>query len=113
MPILLKLFLFMVIGMPGLIWSGTSLPFAFWTALVLSLISYGIDLVILSRTNNTFATTTDFLLLFALLWVAGTVFAQPFSLSGIFLLSFILSVTEYIYHDYLQRNSPHHSRHPG
>lgn len=114
MNIVLKLLLNGIVAVPGLLWSGTSLTFALWTSLFVTLFSYVLgDLVILPKTNNTFASTADFLLTFALLWAACIVFAQPFRLSGVFLTSFAISVLEYFYHDHLQRHGVHHSRHPG
>lgn len=103
-----------IIIIPGLIWSGTSLAFALGTALLLALFSYGWgDRYLLPRTNNTFAATVDFLLSFSLLWIACLAFGQPFSLTGIFLTSFALSVMEYFFHSYLLRQSMEHTRQPG
>jgi len=103
-----------ILVIPGLIWSGTTLPFAVGTAVILTLFSYALgDRVILPQTNNTFATTADFLLTFSLLWIACLVFGQPFRLTGIFLTSFVLSVFEYFYHSYLLRLSIDHTRQPG
>ena len=114
MSLVWKLLLNGIIVVPGLLWSNTSLPFSLVTSVVLTLFAYVVgDLVILPRTNNTFASLADFLLSFSLLWVASVVFLQPFSLSGLFLTAFALSVVEYFYHDYLQRNGTHHSKHPG
>ncbi|WP_255298401.1 DUF2512 family protein [Brevibacillus dissolubilis] len=112
--ILLKLLANGIIAVPGLIWSGTSLAFAVGAAIALSLISYFIgDQLILPKTNNTFASTADFLLNFTLLWAMAAIFNQLYSLSGLFLTAFALSVVEYFYHDYLQRKGVHHSKHPG
>ncbi|NGQ93805.1 DUF2512 family protein [Brevibacillus sp. SYP-B805] len=103
-----------IIVIPGLLWSGTTLPFAVWAFLGLSLFSYLVgDRVILPKTNNTFASFADFLLSFSLLWTASIVFLQTFSLSGLFLTSFALSVVEYLYHSYLLRQSIDHTRQPG
>jgi hypothetical protein len=112
--ILLKLVINGVIAVPGLLWSGTSLAFALLTSVAVTLISYALgDLVILPRTNNTFASTADFILTFAMLWLACVVFFQPFRLSGLFLTAFAISVAEYFFHDYLQRHGVHHTKHPG
>lgn len=114
MTILLKLLANGIVAVPGLLWSGTSLMFAIVTSVVLSLVSYVLgDLVILPKTNNTFASVADLLLSFALLWVLCTIFYQAFSLAGLFLTSFAISVVEVFYHDYLQREGAHHSKHPG
>jgi hypothetical protein len=112
--ILLKLLVNGIIAVPGLLWSGTSLAFAIVTSAVVSLIAYALgDAIILPRTNNTFASTADFALAFALFWLAAFVFAQPFRLSGLFLTAFAISVAEYFFHDYLQRRGVHHTKHPG
>jgi membrane protein HdeD len=112
--ILLKLLVNGIIAVPGLLWSGTSLSFALVTSAVVSLVAYGLgDAVILPRTNNTFASTADFALVFSLFWLAAFVFAQPFRLSGLFLTAFAISVAEYFFHDYLQRHGVHHTKHPG
>lgn len=114
MSLVWKILLNGIIAVPGLLWSNTSLLFALVTSIVLTLLAYGLgDLVILPRTNNTFASLADFLLSFSLLWAASVMFMQPFSLSGIFLTAFALSVVEYFFHDYLQRSGAHHSKHPG
>ena len=103
-----------IVLVPGLVWSGTSLAFAIGIGLVLTLFNYLLgDRVILPQTNNTFASTVDFLLSFSLLWIACLVFGQPFSLTGLFLTSFALSVVEYLYHSYLLRQSIEHTRQPG
>jgi hypothetical protein len=112
--IVLKLLLTGIVAVPGLLWAGTSLNFALLTSLLLALFSYAVgDLVILPKTNNTFASTADFLLTFSLLWAASTVFSQPYRLVGLFLTSFASSIVEFFYHDYLQRQGAHHSKHPG
>jgi hypothetical protein len=112
--ILLKLIFNGVVAVPGLLWSGTSLTFALLTSIFVTLFAYVLgDLVILPKTNNTFASTADFLLTFSLLWIASVVFFQPFRLSGLFLTAFAISVVEYFFHDYLQRRGVHHSKHPG
>ncbi|KQL45236.1 hypothetical protein AN963_22640 [Brevibacillus choshinensis] len=114
MNILIKLLVNGIIGIPGLWWSGTSLTFAVLTSIVVSLISYAVgDAIILPRTNNTFATTADFIMVFALFWISSYVFAQPYQLSGILLTSFVIAVAEYFYHSYLQHRGVHHSKHPG
>lgn len=114
MNIFLKLLINGLIGVPGLWWSGTSLGFALATSIVVSVIAYALgDAVILPRTNNTFASMADFLLVFALFWLSCSVFAQPYRLAGLFLTSFALSVAEYFFHDYLQRHGVHHTKHPG
>ncbi|CAM5787432.1 MULTISPECIES: DUF2512 family protein [Brevibacillus] len=114
MSILIKLLSNGIIAVPGLMWSGTSLSFALVTSVVISLISYVAgDLFILPRTNNTFASTADFGLAFALLWLSCALFAVPYRLSGIFLTAFAISIVEYFYHNYLQHRGVHHSRHPG
>jgi hypothetical protein len=103
-----------IIAVPGLAWSGTSLTFALVTSAAVTLISYALgDLVILPRTNNTFASTADFLLVFSMFWIACVVFFQPFRLSGLFLTTFAISVAEYFFHDYLQRQGVPHTKHPG
>jgi hypothetical protein len=112
--ILWKLVLNGIITVPGLTWSGTSLAFALFTSVAVTLISYALgDLIILPRTNNTFASTADFLLGFSMFWIACVVFFQPFRLSGLFLTAFAISVAEYFFHDYLQRRGVHHTKHPG
>jgi hypothetical protein len=89
LSILIKLLSNGIIAVPGLMWSGTSLSFALVTSVVISLISYVAgDLFILPRTNNTFASTADFGLAFALLWLSCALFAVPYRLSGIFLTAF-------------------------
>ncbi|KYB75375.1 hypothetical protein AGQ59_24630 [Salmonella enterica subsp. enterica] len=114
MSILIKLLSNGIIAVPGLMWSGTSLSFALVTSVVISLISYVAgDLFILPRTNNTFASTADFGLAFALLWLSCALCAVHYRLSGIFLTAFALSIVEYFYHYYLQHRGVHHSRHPG
>jgi hypothetical protein len=114
MNILWKLVANGVVVIPGLLWSGTSLAFAFWTSVALSLFSFLLgDLVVLPRTNNTFASTVDILLSFPFLWIACIVFMQRFNLTGLFLTSFALSVVEYFYHSYLLRRSIDHTRQPG
>lgn len=114
MSLVWKLLLNGIIAVPGLVWSNTSLFFALVTSIVFALLSYGVgDLVILPRTNNTFASLADFLLGFSFFWAASVVFFQPFSFSGLFLTAFALSVAEYFFHDYLQRHGVHHSKHPG
>ncbi|MGD8190095.1 DUF2512 family protein [Brevibacillus ginsengisoli] len=114
MSLVWKLLLNGIIAVPGLLWSHTSLLFALVTSVALALITYVVgDLVILPRTTNTFASLADFIFSFSFLWAASVVFMQLFSLSGLFLTSFALSVVEYFYHDYLQRNGVHHSKHPG
>lgn len=112
--ILLKLLVNGIIAVPGLFWSGTSLGFAFLVSIIGSLLAYAlIDAYILPRTNNTFASTADFLFVFAFFWVSSYVFAQPFVLSGLLLTAFVLTVVEYFYHSYLQHHGVHHSKHPG
>jgi hypothetical protein len=112
--ILLKLLLNGLVAVPGLLWSGTTLLFAVIASLFLTMVSYALgDLVILPRSNNTFASLTDFILTFSLLWVACTIFYQPYRLSGLFLTAFAISVAEFFFHDYLQRRGVHHSKHPG
>lgn len=112
--ILLKLLINGIIAVPGLWWSGTSLSFALLTSAIVSLLSYALgDAVILPRTNNTFATTADFVMVFALFWFLSYAFAQPYQLPGILLTAFAISVVEFFFHDYLQRRGVHHSRHPG
>lgn len=114
LTILLKLLANGIVVVPGLLWSGTSLMFAIVSSLVLSLVAYVLgDLVILPKTNNTYASTADLLLSFALLWVLCTIFYQTFSLAGLFVTAFALSIVEFFYHDYLQREGTHHSKHPG
>lgn len=114
MNILIKLLVNGIIGIPGLMWSGTSLTFAVLTSIAVSLISYAVgDAMILPRTNNTFATTADFLMVFALFWISSYLFGQPYSLSGILLTSFVITAAEYFYHSYLQHRGVHHSKHPG
>ncbi|UFJ41979.1 YndM family protein [Brevibacillus humidisoli] len=114
MNILLKLLLTGMVAIPGLLWSGTSLVFAVLVSLLFGLLSYAIgDLFILPKTNNTFASTADLLLSFSFLWAVSTVFRQPYQLVGLFLTSFVISVVEFFYHDYLQRRGAHHSKHPG
>lgn len=114
MNILIKLLANGIIGTLGLWWSGTSLAFAILASIVVSLIAYALgDAIILPRTNNTFATTADFLLTFALFWAACYAFAQPYRLSGILLTTFAIGVAEYFFHDYLQRHGVHHTKHPG
>lgn len=114
MNILLKLLLNGVVAVPGLLWSGTSLMFALITSLLLTLASYVLgDLAILPRTNNTFASFSDFILTFSLLWAACTIFYQPYRLSGLFLTAFAVSVVEFFFHNYLQKRGVHHSKHPG
>jgi hypothetical protein len=112
--ILLKLFLNGVIAVPGLLWSGTTLLFAIIASLFLTAVSYLLgDLVILPRSNNTFASLTDFILSFSLLWAACAVFYQPYRLSGLFVTAFVIAVSEIFFHDYLQRRGAHHTKHPG
>ncbi|MGC5328735.1 DUF2512 family protein [Brevibacillus sp. SYSU BS000544] len=114
MPILWKLLLTSAVVVPGLIWSNTSLLFAILSSIALSFLSFWLgDLMILPKTNNTFASTADFIMAFGFLWAAAVTFVQPYLLSGIFLTSFALSVVEYFFHDYLQRHGVHHSKHPG
>lgn len=114
MNILLKLFLNGVVAVPGLLWSGTTLLFALIASLFLTLASYVLgDLAILPRTNNTFASLSDFILSFSLLWVACTIFYQPYLLSGLFFTAFAISVVEFFFHAYLQKRGVHHSKHPG
>ncbi|WNC12716.1 DUF2512 family protein [Brevibacillus brevis] len=114
MNILIKLLVNGIIGIPGLYWSGTSLTFAVVTSVVVSLIAYALgDALILPKTNNTFATTADFIMVFALFWISSYVFLQPYRLSGILLTAFVIAVAEYFYHDYLQRRGVHHTKHPG
>lgn len=114
MTILLKLLFNGLIAIPGLIWSGASRPFAFWTGIALALFSYAVgDLMLLRRTNNTFASMSDFILSFAFLWAACALFFQPVQLPGLFLTAFVLSVAEYFWHDYLQLKGTHHSKHRG
>lgn len=114
MNIIIKLLINGVIAIPGLWWSGTSLTFAIVTSVVVSLIAYGLgDLLILSNTNNTFATTADFLLVFALFWGACALFNQTYLLSGILVTTFAIGVVEYFFHSYLQHKGVHHSKHPG
>lgn len=114
MNLLIKLLVNGIIVVPGLLWAGTSFPFALATGLFLTLFSYLLgDRYILPRTNNTFASTADLLLNFSLLWVACVVFFQPFRLTALFLTSFVLAVAEYWFHGYLWRQSADHSRNPG
>ncbi len=114
MNLLIKFLVNGIIAVPGLLWSGTSLWFSLLATVAFTLLAYGMgDVVILPRTNNTFAAVSDFVLAFAFFWAASVVFLQPFRLSGLFLTSFALSVAEYVYHGYLQRAGTHHSKHPG
>lgn len=114
MNIIIKLLINGVIGIPGLWWSGTSLTFAFVASIIVSLIAYAIgDLMILPNTNNTFATTADFLLVFALFWASCALFNQTYQLSGILVTAFAIGVVEYFYHSYLQHKGVHHTKHPG
>lgn len=114
MSILVKLLSNGIIAVPGLIWSGTSASFALVASVAISLISYLIgDLYILPRTNNTFASTADFGLSFALLWLSCALFVAAYSLTGLFLTAFALSVVEYFYHNYLLHRGAHHTKHPG
>lgn len=114
MSILIKLILNGIIGIPGLWWSGTSLNFAVVTSVIVTLFAYALgDSLILPNTNNTFATTADFLLVFALFWAACALFNQPYQLPGILLTSFLIAAVEFFYHAYLQRKGVHHSKHPG
>jgi hypothetical protein len=114
MSIIIKLIANGIIAIPGLWWSGTSLAFAVVTSVIVTLIAYAVgDSLILPNTNNTFATTADFLLVFALLWAACELFDQPYLLSGILLTSFLIAVVEFLYHAYLQRRGVHHTKHPG
>lgn len=114
MNIALKLLLTGIVAVPGLYWSGTSLTFALLTGLLVAVVSFFLgDQLILPNTNNTFATSADFLLTFTLLWAVSALFQQPYSLRGLFLTSFVISVVEFFYHDYLQRRGVHHSKHPG
>ncbi|MBO8162321.1 MAG: DUF2512 family protein [Brevibacillus sp.] len=114
MNILWKLLVNGIVAVPGLLWSGTSLTFAVLASLLLGLISYATgDFLILPKTNNTFASSFDFLLSFGFLWAAAAIFQQPYQLAGLFLTAFAISIVEFFFHDYLQRHGPHHSRHPG
>ncbi|GED30733.1 DUF2512 family protein [Brevibacillus centrosporus] len=114
MNILIKLLVNGIIAVPGLWWSGTSLTFAVLTSIVVSLIAYALgDALILPKTNNTFATTADFIMVFALFWISSYVFAQPYHLPGILLTAFVVTVAEYFFHSYLQHHGVHHSKHPG
>ncbi|WP_400163268.1 DUF2512 family protein [Brevibacillus sp. TJ4] len=114
MSIIIKLIANGIIAIPGLWWSGTSLAFAVVTSVIVSLFAYAVgDALILPNTNNTFATTADFLLVFALFWGACVLFRQPFHLPGILLTSFLVAVVEFVYHAYLERRGVHHSKHPG
>jgi hypothetical protein len=114
MNILIKLIANGMIGIPGLWWSGTSLAFAVITSVLVSLLAYAVgDALILPNTNNTFATTADFLLVFALFWAACALFNQPYQLPGILLTSFLIGVVEFFYHAYLQRKGVEHTKHPG
>lgn len=112
--ILLKLLLNGIIAVPGLLWSGTSLAFALTASIIGSLLAYAlIDAFILPRTNNTFASTADFLFVFAFFWASCYAFAQSYALSGVLLTAFVITVVEYFYHSYLQHRGVHHSKHPG
>lgn len=114
MNILIKLIANGMIGIPGLWWSGTSLAFAVITSVLVSLLAYALgDALILPATNNTFATTFDFLFVFALFWAACALFQQPHQLSGILLTSFLVGVVEFFYHAYLLRKGVEHTRDPG
>lgn len=114
MAILWKLILTSIIVVPGLVWSNTSYLFAILVSVAWSFLSFWLgDTIILAKTNNTFASTADFILAFGFLWAAAATFWQPYLLSGIFLTSFAVSVVEYFFHDYLERNGVHHSKHPG
>lgn len=114
MNLLIKLAVNGIIGIPGLWWSGTSLTFAVLTSVVVSLIAYALgDALILPKTNNTFATTADFIMVFALFWFGSFAFAQPYRLPGILLTALAITVAEYFYHGYLQHRGVHHSKHPG
>ncbi|EST52711.1 hypothetical protein T458_17310 [Brevibacillus panacihumi W25] len=114
MNILIKLVSNGIVAIPGLWWSGTSLAFAIVASVIISLIAYAIgDLLILPSTNNTLATTADFILVFALFWASCSLFNQTFALSGLLLTSLIIGVEEYFFHGYLQRKGVHHTKHPG
>ncbi|MBG9944946.1 DUF2512 family protein [Brevibacillus formosus] len=113
MNIVLKLLFNGIIAIPGLWWSGTSLMFAVLASVIVSLLGYILDLTILPRTNNTFASSADFLFVYASLWLGCYLFGQTISLSGLLLTAFAITVVEYFFHGYLQRHGVHHSKHPG
>lgn len=103
-----------VILVSGLLWSGTSIPFALTASLLLTFLSYTLgDRIILLRTTNAFASTAEFSLSFSLLWIACLLFSQRFSLSGLFFTSFALATVDYMYHSYLLRVRIQETRQPG
>ncbi|WP_022794351.1 DUF2512 family protein [Marinococcus halotolerans] len=87
-----------------------SVSTAIITGVVLSVLSYGGDLIIVPRTKNSIAVTIDFILVALVIWIVGISVggAAGTSLLGALIVALIAGVFEYPFHQYLLRKVLRH-----
>lgn len=72
------------------------------TATALTLVAYFVgDQLILRSTNNTIATICDFVLAYAVLWVAADSMRLDLAASEILVISFVIAVAEWVLHRFV------------